>query len=166
MPRSLSAFYWFVFSSSFYQEYRCSTYHETRVVLFEELGTLIFRVASEIFYPLVSFALVLEYKFFLTFAVPFEETCVVFPNSFVKQNHTQLPVLTHSLISLHSGARDADMMKFFLTGSPCAFSDCIRIPSTFFSQQYGVRWLTELGSEACYNLAPPMHLAPAKWFFP
>ena len=51
---------------------------------------------------------------FLTFAVPFEETCVVFSNSFVRQiQHTARHSTTYSLISLHSGARDADMMKLF-----------------------------------------------------
>lgn len=141
MPRSLSAFCRFIFSSSFCQECRSSTYHETRVVLFEELGTLIFGVAFEIFYPLVSFAFALnENPCFLTFAVPFEEACVVFSNSFVKQNrYTQLATLTHSLISLHSGARDADMMKFFLTGSSLCFpSDRLRILFTIFSQEYAV----------------------------
>lgn len=67
MPRSLSAFCRFVLSSSFYPECRSATYHETRVVLFEELGTLIFGVASEIFYPLVSFAFVLDKHLFSHF---------------------------------------------------------------------------------------------------
>jgi hypothetical protein len=56
MPRSLSAFCIIVFQRQFPSKCRWSAYHETRVVLFEELRTLIFRVASEIFYLLVSFA--------------------------------------------------------------------------------------------------------------
>lgn len=88
MPRSLSAFCRVDFSIRFCQQCLSSTYHEARVVFFEELGTLIFGVASEIFYPPPPSSALLWFwmnKCFLTFAVPFEKTCVIFSNSFVRQ---------------------------------------------------------------------------------
>lgn len=68
---------------------------------------------------------------------------------------------TYSLISLHSGANDADMMIVFLTGSPLWFpSVCFE---KFFTSHKSMLLLVgiKLGSEACH-LAPLLKIAPAK----
>lgn len=169
MPRSLSAFCRFVLAAVSIQS--VAQVHTMRHELYFLKSSAHSSLELPLRYSIPSSVLLLFWTgiCFLTFAVPFEETCVVFSNSFVRQiQHTARHSSTYSLISLHSGARDADMMKFFLTGSSLCFPQIVFEFRSLSSHKSMMLLLVDmkLGSEACQILSPLIILAPGKWFFP